>query len=129
MAGAKTLEDIIAEQAPIVREQIETAVSFAESEEYLRIEFKRAIEVFRKEADLPKLKGHHEVTIGKGRVDSVYDYVFIEYKKPGRLKQLNESPGNREVSRNLIIPASMATAWHWLAIMKHGMVRRAIDAV
>jgi len=78
MAVAKSLEDIIAEQAPIVCEQIETAVSFAESEEDLRIEFEKAIEVFRREADLPELKGHHEVTIGKGRADSVYDYVFIE---------------------------------------------------
>ncbi len=44
MAVAKTLKDIIAEKAPIVCEQIETAVSFAESEEDLRIEFEKAIE-------------------------------------------------------------------------------------
>jgi hypothetical protein len=47
------------------------------------------------------LKGHHEVTIGKGRADSVYDYVFIEYKKPGRLKESNDAPGNREVIKQL----------------------------
>jgi SAM-dependent methyltransferase len=101
MAAAKTLEDIIAEQAPIVCEQIEAAVAFADSEEDLRIECEKAIEVFRKEADLPELKGHHEVTIGKGRADSVYDYVFIEYKKPGRLKESNDAPGNREVIKQL----------------------------
>lgn len=101
MAVAKTLEDIITEQAPIVCEQVEAAVSFADSEEDLRIEFEKAIEVFRKEADLPELKGHHEVTIGKGRADSVYDYVFIEYKKPGRLKESNDTPGNREVIKQL----------------------------
>lgn len=101
MATTKTLEDIITEQASIVCEQIEAAVSFAESEEDLRIEFEKAIEVFRKEADLPELKGHHEVTIGKGRADSVYDYVFIEYKKPGRLKESNDAPGNREVIKQL----------------------------
>jgi hypothetical protein len=101
MAVAKTLEDIITEQAPIVYEQIERAVDFADSEEDLRIEFEKAIEVFRKEADLPELKGHHEVTIGKGRADSVYDYVFIEYKKPGRLKESNDAPGNREVIKQL----------------------------
>ena len=55
MATAKTLEDIITEQAPIVCEQIEAAVSFADSEEDLRIECEKAIEVFRKEADLPEL--------------------------------------------------------------------------
>jgi len=97
MAVTKTLEDIISEQASIVCEQIEAAVAFADSEEDLRIEVEKAIEVFRKEADLPELKGHHEVTIGKGRADSVYDYVFIEYKKPGRLKESNDAPGNREV--------------------------------
>jgi hypothetical protein len=101
MAVTKTLEDIISEQASIVCEQIEAAVAFAESEEDLRIEVEKAIEVFRKEADLPELKGHHEVTIGKGRADSVYDYVFIEYKKPGRLKESNDSPGNREVIKQL----------------------------
>jgi len=101
MAVAKTLEDIITEQAPIVCEQIERAVEFADSEEDLRIECEKAIEVFRKEADLPELKGHHEVTIGKGRADSVYDYVFIEYKKPGRLKESNDAPGNREVIKQL----------------------------
>jgi len=101
MAAAKTLEDIITEQAPIVCEQIEAAVAFADSEEDLRIECEKAIEVFRKEADLPELKGHHEVTIGKGRADSVYDYVFIEYKKPGRLKESNDTPGNRDVIKQL----------------------------
>ena len=53
------------EQASIVCEQIEAAVSFAESEEDLRIEFEKAIEVFRKEADLPELKGHHGVLCKK----------------------------------------------------------------
>ncbi len=101
MAVTKTLEDIISEQALIVCQQIETAVAFAESEEDLRIEIEKSIEVFRKEADLPELKGHHEVTIGKGRADSVYDYVFIEYKKPGRLKESNDTPGNREVIKQL----------------------------
>ena len=71
MAVTKTLEDIISEQALIVCEQIEAAVAFADSEEDLRIEVERAIEVFRKDADLPQLKGHHEVTIGKRRADSV----------------------------------------------------------
>ncbi len=101
MAVTKTLEDIITEQASIVCEQIEAAVAFADSEEDLRVEVEKAIEVFRKEADLPELKGHHEVTIGKGRADSVYDYVFIEYKKPGRLKESNDAPANREVIKQL----------------------------
>ena len=86
MAVTKALEDIISEQSSIVCEQIEAAVSFADSEEDLRIEVEKAIEVFRKEADLPELKGHHEVTIGKGRADSVYDYVSSSTKNPVGLR-------------------------------------------
>lgn len=101
MAVAKTLEDIITEQAPIVCEQIEAATAFAESEMDLQIEVEKALEVFRKEANLPELKGHHNVTIGEGHPDSVYDYVVIEYKKPGLLKESNDAPKNREVIKQL----------------------------
>ena len=48
MAVTKTLEDIISEQASIVCEQIEAAVAFADSEEDLRIEVEKAIEVSEK---------------------------------------------------------------------------------
>lgn len=72
MAQPKTLEDIISEQASIVCEQIEAAVAFADSEGDLRIGVEEAIEVSQR-GSLPELKGHHEVTIGKGRADSVHD--------------------------------------------------------
>ncbi len=101
MATAKTLEDIITEQAPIVCEQIEAATAFAESEMDLQIEMAKALEVFCKEAGLPELKGHHNATIGTGHPDSVYDYVVIEYKKPGLLKGSNDAPKNREVIKQL----------------------------
>ncbi len=58
---------MICEQASIVCEQIGAAIAFADSEEDLRIEVEKAIEVLGKDADLHQLKGHPEVTIGKRR--------------------------------------------------------------
>ncbi len=101
MAATKTLEDIITEQAPIVCEQIEAATAFAESEMDLQFEMANALEVFCKEAGFPELKGHHNITVGEGHPDSVYDYVVIQYKKPGLLKDYNEAPKNREVIQQL----------------------------
>ena len=79
------IEEIIKEQSKIVSEQLEPIANWAESEEDLRIETEKILEVFKKEAKIEHLKGYHEVTIGKGRADSVYNYVIIEYKKPGRI--------------------------------------------
>ena len=62
---------MISEQASLVCEQIGAAVAFADSEEDLRIEVEKAIEVFRKDADLPQLKGDYEVTIATSRADGL----------------------------------------------------------
>ncbi len=95
------IEEVIRQQSPIVAEQIKSASQWAESEEDLRIETEKILYEFKKQAKLPDLKGHHEVTIGKGRADSVYNYVVIEYKKPTRLTDSNDSPGNKEVIQQL----------------------------
>ena len=55
MAVTKTFEDMICETGIDLCEQIE-AVAFADSEEDLRIEVEKAIEVFRKDADLLNTK-------------------------------------------------------------------------
>lgn len=49
MTVGKTLEDFIGAQAPTACERIERAVEFAASEEDLRLEFEKAVEVLRKE--------------------------------------------------------------------------------
>jgi type I restriction-modification system DNA methylase subunit len=97
----QTIEEIIKMQAQAVSSQIKATVSWAESEEDLRIETEKILEGFKKQARLKNLKGHHEVTIGRGRADSVYNYVVVEYKKPGRLNESNKSPGNQEVINQL----------------------------
>jgi len=101
MSQQKTLEEIVVEQADVVRHQIEEAADFAESEMDLQIEVAKALDHFSGTAGLDKLKAHHNVTIGVGRPDSVYGCVFIEYKTPGRLTEDNKSPGNKEVIKQL----------------------------
>lgn len=96
-----TIEEIIRHHSPIVSEQIKSAADWSESEEDLRVETEKVLHEFKTEAKVEHLKGHHEVTIGKGRADSVYNYVVIEYKKPGRLGDHNDAPGNKEVIRQL----------------------------
>lgn len=97
----QTIEEIVKTQSRLVTTQIKEAVTWAASEEDLRVETEKILEEFKKQAKLKNLKGHHEVTIGRGRADSVYNYVVIEYKKPGQLKESNTSPGNQEVINQL----------------------------
>jgi SAM-dependent methyltransferase len=93
---AVTIEEIIAEQSRAVCDQIAAAAAFAASEEDLRIGVHAALREFEKAAKIG-LEGHHEVSLGRGRADSVYSHVVVEYKKPGRLADSNDAPGNREV--------------------------------
>jgi len=101
MSQQKTLEEIVVEQADVVRHQIEEAADFAESEMDLQVEVAKALDHFSSVAHLPKLRAHHNITIGEGRPDSVYGCVFVEYKTPGRLTEDNKSPGNKELIKQL----------------------------
>jgi hypothetical protein len=101
MSGQTTLEEIVVEQADLLRQEIKHAADFARSEMDLQIEVATALNQFSRVAHLPKLRAHHNITIGEGRPDSVYDCVFVEYKPPGRLTQDNKSPGNRELIKQL----------------------------
>ncbi|HKJ67357.1 MAG TPA: hypothetical protein VKA68_05335, partial [bacterium] len=96
-----TIEEVVRQQSEVVSDQIQELSGWAESEEDLRIETEKVLGEFKREAKLPELRGRHEVTIGKGRADSVYNYVIIEYKKPGRLTDDNDSPGNKEVIKQI----------------------------
>jgi type I restriction-modification system DNA methylase subunit len=97
----QTIEEIIKTQSHLVVRQIREATSWTESEEDLRIATERILGEFKNQAKLQDFRGHHEVTIGKGRADSVYNYVVIEYKKPKRLSESNTATGNREVIEQL----------------------------
>ena len=80
----------------LLRIELNEIAKWARSEEDLRIESEKLLSTFLKQAKIT-LKGHHEVSIGTGRADSVYSLVIIEYKKPGRLTADNSSVGNSEV--------------------------------
>ncbi|MBN2543372.1 N-6 DNA methylase [bacterium] len=93
----KLIEDIIKEHSKVMSNQFKEIADWSDSEEDLRVETAKIIEEFRKTAKIEHLRLHNEVTIGKGKADAVYNYIIIEYKKPGRLTTRNDSPGNREV--------------------------------
>ena len=96
------VEDIIERMAPEISNQMVAIAKWALSEEDLRVEVEKQLDPFLKLTGLKdKLKGHHEFTVGSGRVDSVYSLVVIEYKKPGRLTNSNSSPGNQEAISQL----------------------------
>jgi len=56
MSQQQTLEEIVVEQADVVRHQIEEAADFAESEMDLQIEVAKALDHFSSVAHLPKLQ-------------------------------------------------------------------------
>lgn len=95
-----TIEEIITKQSNMVADQIKHAAKWAYSEEDLRIEVEKALEPFKREVKIP-LEGRHEHTVGKGRADSIYDYVVIEYKKPGRPMDNENSQATKEVISQL----------------------------
>ena len=53
----------------------------AGSEEDIRIGTERELALLTDRAGI-ELKGKHEFTVASGRIDSVYDQLFIEYKNP-----------------------------------------------
>ncbi len=94
------LEEVIKHQASTMAERIVARAKWSKSEMDLQTEVVKALEPFKKEAGI-SLEGHHDITIGRGRPDSVYSSVVIEYKKPGRLGISNSEPGNAEAIEQL----------------------------
>ncbi len=94
------LEELIKKHAPEIADQIIASAKWAKSETDLQIEVEKLLEPFKKQAKID-LKGHHNVTIGTGRPDSVYSSVVIEYKKPKRLGTSNSDQVNKEVIEQL----------------------------
>lgn len=98
--GAPIPDELVRAQASVVSQRISEAAKSSISEEDLRIEVEKALADFSKALGI-RLLGRHEYSVGKGRADSVYDYVVIEYKKPARTFDLSGSPAVREVSKQL----------------------------
>jgi hypothetical protein len=100
MPKTESLNELIAQKAAEFADQIKAAARMADKEEKIRIEAERQL-AFIERATGIKLEGRHEFTVARGRVDSVYDRVIIEYKNPksagGRLGPKADSPGSKKV--------------------------------
>jgi hypothetical protein len=100
MAAHQSLDELISGKAEEFAEQIRNAAMLASKEEEIRIEVERQLAFIEREAGI-KLEGKHEFTIARGRTDSVYSRVIIEYKNPSspaaKLGPTLNSPGNKKV--------------------------------
>jgi hypothetical protein len=104
MAGSLSLDELIGRKAAEFADQLRQTASLADKEEEIRIEAERQLAFIEREAGV-KLEGRHEYTVAKGRVDSVYTRVLIEYKNPSsaadRIGPGKESPGAKKVIKQI----------------------------
>lgn len=78
---------------------LKQSVAKVNNEEDIKIAVESEIRQLAKEADL-ELEAKYEFTVAKGRIDSAYDRVFIEYKNPKSSDRLSAKPndkGNQKV--------------------------------
>ena len=104
MATGQSLDEVIAHHAVEFADQIQEAAKFADKEEEIRIEAENLLAFVKRDAGV-ELKGRHEYTIAKGRADSVYQRVIIEYKNPSdpgaRIGPGKDAPGNAKVVKQI----------------------------
>ena len=105
MAAEIDYEALITEHSRKVADQITKEVAFAGTEEDLRITAAHALRDFLQIAkplsSTIDPHGKHEHHLAKGRPDSVYQGVFIEYKSPGLFQGRKDSPGAKAVIKQL----------------------------
>jgi len=95
MPTAPSLDELIARKAVEFADQVKKAAVLAAKEEEIRIEVEKQLAFIQKEAGI-ELHGKHEFTVARGRVDSVYSRVLIEYKNPS-------DPGARAVRQPVVV--------------------------
>lgn len=100
MRKVQSLDELISRKAAEFAEHLRAAAAIADKEEEIRIEAERQLAFIEREAGV-KLEKKHEFTIAKGRADSVYTRVIIEYKNPSsataRIGPGKDSPGCKKV--------------------------------
>lgn len=101
MAKARSLDELIGRKAAEFAEQVRHAAEMADKEEEIRIEVETQLAFIRKEAGVEFEKGKHEFTVARGRIDSLYSRVLIEYKNPSdpasRIGAKLDSPGSKKL--------------------------------
>ena len=97
------LEALIKTHSEIMADQMIEAAQGANSEEDVRHECNKLIDVFIEKAGLA-IKGRHEYGLAGGRIDSKYGGVVIEYKDPkgtGKITENRNTPGVEAVVKQL----------------------------
>lgn len=92
-------DEYISRKADEFANNLKQAVQKAHNEEDIKIAAESQIRQLAKEANV-ELEAKYEFTVAKGRIDSAYDRVFIEYKNPKSSDRLSANPndkGNRKV--------------------------------
>ncbi|NPV49404.1 MAG: hypothetical protein HPY69_20870 [Armatimonadetes bacterium] len=99
----QNLEHVIHDYATTIADRMKTTAGSASTEEDVRQAVNASLNEFVKAAGL-KLQVRNEVPVLKGRVDSKYGGVIIEYKNPrgsGRITEDPSAPGTRAVVKRL----------------------------
>jgi hypothetical protein len=100
MPATQSLDQLIALKASEFADQVTKVAAVADKEEEIRIAVEKQLAFIQKEAGI-ELHSKHEFTVAKGRVDSVYSRVLIEYKNPSdpgaRIGPKLESAGSKKV--------------------------------
>ena len=100
MAKTQSLDEMIGKKAGEFADQVRRTAAIAVKEEEIRIEVERQL-AFLEQATGVRLEGKQEFTVAKGRIDSFYTRVLIEYKNPSspadRLGPRLDSPGSKKV--------------------------------
>ncbi len=106
MAKAQSLDELIGKDAAEFAEQVRHAAAVADKEEEIRTAVERQLAFLELETGV-RLEGKHEFTVAKGRIDSFYTRVLIEYKNPSspgdRLGPRLDSPGSKKVVEQIKI--------------------------
>lgn len=91
------VETIAEQQAPVVAQELLRAAKMGGTEADFRKEAARILENTGAEAGLTHIVSRDEFSVARGRVDSLYNRLVLEYKRPGVLRSSNSQKSNQEV--------------------------------
>ncbi len=87
-------EPEIEQRASEIAAALRRVATASRNEEELRIGAVQVLRDFAQELGL-ELEARHEYALGRGRADSVYGRVLIEFEAPGSFSDRNSTPANR----------------------------------
>lgn len=96
----KDIEKITAELAPTIAKQISQIARQATNEADFRREAARILEDAGLSVGLT-IVPRDEFSVARGRVDSVYNRLILEYKRPGIIKNSNATTANQTVIKQV----------------------------